>query len=128
MLTHIYGIQKYGAVEPIWRQQYRHRHREQTYGHGEGVGREGGMYGETYMETYTLPYVKHVAICEINCQWSFAMWLRGLKLGLCNNLERRDGEGSRRNVQEGGDIGIPMVIHVDIWQKPTKFCRAITLN
>ena len=37
--------------------------REQTYGHGKAVGaqgrgEEGGMYGETNMETYTLPYVK----------------------------------------------------------------------
>ena len=30
------------------------------------------------------------------------------KLGLCNNLERWDGEGDGREVQEGGDIGMPM--------------------
>ena len=38
------------------------------------------------------------------------------------------GEGSGRNAQEGGDIGIPVAIHVDIWQKRTKFCRAIILQ
>ena len=32
-------------------QQWRDRHREQTYGHGERVG-EGEMYGESNMETY----------------------------------------------------------------------------
>ena len=37
--------------------------REQTYGHGKGAGtqgrgREGGMYGESNMETYISPYVK----------------------------------------------------------------------
>ena len=37
--------------------------REQTYGHGKGAGTqgrggEGGMYGESNMETYISPYVK----------------------------------------------------------------------
>ena len=32
-------------------QQWRNRHREQTYGHGER-GREGEMYGKSNMETY----------------------------------------------------------------------------
>ena len=34
--------------------------REQIYGHGAGVGEEGegGVYGKSNMETYTLPYVK----------------------------------------------------------------------
>ena len=38
---HIYGISKDGTDEPICRQQWRCRQREQTYGHrvGEGVGR-----------------------------------------------------------------------------------------
>ena len=31
-------------------QQWRNRHREQTYGHGE-MGGEGAMYGESNMET-----------------------------------------------------------------------------
>ena len=38
-------------------QQWRCRHREQTCGHRRWEG-EGGMNGETNMETYTLPYIK----------------------------------------------------------------------
>ena len=38
-------------------QQWRSRHREQTYGHGGREG-EGGTNGESSMETYILPYVK----------------------------------------------------------------------
>ena len=49
-------------------QQWRKRHREQTYGHGERGG-EGEMYGESDMETY-------ITICKIDSQWEFAMWLR----------------------------------------------------
>ena len=42
-------------------QQWRCKHREPTYGHGgcwallEGAG---GVYLESNMETYTLPYIK----------------------------------------------------------------------
>ena len=59
------------------------------------------MYGKSNMETY-------IIICKIDSQWEFAVWLRKLKLGLCINLEGRDGERDRREVQKGGDICIPM--------------------
>ena len=39
-------------------QQWRNRHREQTYGHGEREG-EGETYGESNMETY-------ITICKID--------------------------------------------------------------
>ena len=81
-------------------QQWRNRHREQTYGHGERGG-EGEMYGENNMETY-------ITICKIDSQWEFAVWLRELKQGLCINLEGQDREEDEREVQEGGDICIPM--------------------
>ena len=45
-------------------------------------------------------------ICEIDSKWEFAVWLRELKLGLCDNLERWDGVGVGREIQEGGDICI----------------------
>ena len=54
--------------------QWRNRHREQTYGHGEREG-EGEMYGKSNMETY-------ITICKIDSQWEFAVWLRKLKQGL----------------------------------------------
>ena len=59
------------------------------------------MYGESNMETY-------VTICKIDSQWEFAVWLRELKQGLCINLEGKDEEGDGREVQDGGDIYIPM--------------------
>ena len=53
------------------------------------------MYGKSNMETY-------IAICEIDSQWEFAVWLRKLKQGLCVNLEGWDEEGDGREVQKGG--------------------------
>ena len=42
------------------RQQWRNRHRELTYGHGERGG-EAEMYGENNMETF-------ITICKIDSQ------------------------------------------------------------
>ena len=75
-------------------QQWRNRHREQIYGHGERGG-EGEMYGKSNMETY-------ITVCKIYSQQEFAVWLRKLKQGLCINLEGCDGEGDGREVQKGG--------------------------
>ena len=77
-------------------QQWRNRHREQIYGHGER-GEEGEMYAKSNMETY-------ITICKLDSQWEFAVWLEKPKQGLCINLKGWDG----REVQKGGDICIPM--------------------
>ena len=69
-------------------QQWRNRHREQTYGHVERRG-EGEMYGKSNMETY-------ITICKIGSQQEFAVWLRKLKQGLCINLEGWGGEEDGR--------------------------------
>ena len=55
------------------------------------------MCGKSNMEIY-------IAICKIDSQWEFAVWLRKLKQGLRINPEGYD----RREVQKGGDICIPM--------------------
>ena len=71
-------------------QQWRNRHREQTYGHGERGG-DDDMYGKSCMETY-------ITICKIYSHWEFAVWLRKLKQGLCINLVGWDGAGDGREV------------------------------
>ena len=53
---------------------------------------------------------------------------RELKVGPCNNLERGDVEGGGREVQREGTYVYPWLIHVDVWQKTTKFCKAIILQ
>ena len=44
------------------------------------------MYGKSNMETY-------ITICKIESQREFAVWLRELKQGLCDNLEGGVGRG-----------------------------------
>ena len=81
-------------------QQWRNRHRKQTYGHGERKG-EGEMYGESNMETY-------ITTCKIDSQQEFAVCLRKLKQELCVNLESWAGEVEGMEVQSGVDICIPV--------------------
>ena len=74
-------------------QQWRHRHREQIYGHRERGG-EGEMYIESNMETY-------ITICKIDSQWEFAVHLRELKQELCINLRGMGREMRGRFKREG---------------------------
>ena len=62
---------------------------------------EDGMYRESNMETY-------ITICKINSQWEFSVCLRKLRQGLCINIEGWDGEGDGKEIEEGGDLCIPM--------------------
>ena len=55
-------------------EQWRDRHREQTYGHGER-GAEGEMCGESNTQTY-------ITVCKIDSQRESAVWLGKLKQGL----------------------------------------------
>ena len=50
----------------------------------------------------------NIAICKIDSQQEFAVWLRKPKQGLCINLEGWDEEGDGRELRKGGDICIPM--------------------
>ena len=55
------------------------------------------MDGRSNLETY-------ITMCKIDSQREFALWLRKLKQGLCNNLEGWVVEGDGREVQERGAI------------------------
>ena len=50
----------------------------------------------------------YITISKIDSQWEFAVCLRELKPGLCDNLEGWDGVGGGREALEGGDIHIPI--------------------
>ena len=75
------------------------------------------MNGESNMETYNI-------IRKIDSQWEFAVWLRELKQGLCENLEGYVGEGGGKKVT----WVYPWLILVDIWQKTTRYYKEIILQ
>ena len=72
-----------------------------------GRGEERVRRMESNTETY-------ITMCKIDSQREFAVSLRKLKQGFCINLERWDGEADGRQAHIGGDICVPMAIHVDV--------------
>ena len=82
---------------------------------------EGAMYGESNIEIYN-------TMCETDSQREFAVWLRELKQGLRDRLKggvEREMEG--RSGKEGTWVYIWLIL-VDVWQKTTKFCKAVILQ
>ena len=47
---------------------------------------------------------------------------------LCDNLLGWGGEGGERGVQERGAHVYLWLIHVDVWQKPSQYCKVIILQ
>ena len=100
ILMHLYGIQKNGTEEFIYRAAVEKQTQTIDLWTQRGGGK-GEIYRKSNMETY-------ITTCKTDSQWEFAEWLRKLKQGLWINLEGWDGEGDGREVQKGGDICIPM--------------------
>ena len=46
-------------------------------------------------------------------------------LVLCDYLQKWDAARSGKQVQEGGDVWLS---HVDVWQKPTQYCKTVALQ
>ena len=47
-------------------------------------------------------------MCKTDSQWEYAIWYRDSNPMLCDNLEGWDVVGGGKEVQEGGDICIPV--------------------
>ena len=82
-------------------QQWRYRHREQTYGHGGGGEEERVRCMERVTWKLKLPYVTH-------SQWEFAVCLWELKQELCTNLGSGTGREMRGRFKKEEDIYISM--------------------
>ena len=79
------------------------------------------MYGKSNIEICT-------TMCRINGWGEFAVWLRKLKQALCQ--PGGVGWGGRWEMGSG-ERGIHVylwLIHVEVWQKTTEFCKAIILQ
>ena len=94
ILMHISGMYKDGTDESV------HRVAAETQTQrtdcGQGCGRRGRRWDRCREQ--------HAA--DTLC---VPLWLRELRLGLWNNLERRESAGGGREILEGGDICTPMV-------------------
>ena len=79
------------------------------------------MYGKSNMETY-------ITMCKIDDQCEFAVCLRKLKQGLCVNLEGWDEREMGGRFKTEGTYVYLWLIHVEVWHKTTKFCKANILQ
>ena len=81
---------------------------------GEGVG---GKIWENSTETRILPYVKQATSANSMHEAEHS------KLELRDNPEEWGGEEGGRRVQDWGTHVHLLLIHVDVWQKPPKYCN-----
>ena len=86
-------------------EQWRNRHREWTYEHGERGG-EAEMCGESNEETY-------ISMCKMHSQRELAVCLRKLKQGLCTNLEGGMGREMGGRFRREGTFVYLWLIHVE---------------
>ena len=82
---------------------------------------KGRCMEQSTIEIYNTTY-------KTDSQWEFAVWLRELKQRLFNRLKSGVGRemGGRSGRQETW-VYLWLIL-VDIWQKTTKFCKAIILQ
>ena len=71
------------------------------------------------MGTCTLPYVEWMTSASLMHKAGHPGPV------LCDNLEGWGGEGDGRWVQDGGTHVYLWPIHVDVWQKPSQYCKVI---
>ena len=74
------------------------------------------------METYTLPYVKQIASGNLLYDTGSS------KLVRCDNLEGQVGQEVGGRLKRERACVYLCLIHIDIWQKLTQYCKADTLK
>ena len=116
---HVYGIQKDGTKGFIYRAAVQ-KQTQRTDLWTQGLGRrEKAKCMERVTWKLTFRYVKQIA----NGNLLYDSGNSNMGCGN-NNLEGWDGEGGGR---EATCVCL-WLIHVDTWQKRTKFCKAIILS
>ena len=85
---------------------------------GEG---KGGMISENSTETCILPYVKQMTIASSMHEAGHPSW--------CSGTIQRDKVGREVGGEfRWGDTCMPVTIHVDVWQKPSQYCKVLILQ
>ena len=79
------------------------------------------MHRDRVIWKLTLPYIKYTANGNL-------LYHLELKQGLCNNSEGWDGRETWGRFEREGIYVYLWLIHADVWQKTTHFCKAIILQ
>ena len=116
ILTHIYiwNPERWLLMNLFIGQQWRHRHREETCEHSGG--RRG--WDELREQHWNI----HITMCKVASQRKSVVWHKELKPGALWQPEVGWGGGGK------GPYVYLRLIHVDVWQKPTQYCKLIILQ
>ena len=79
------------------------------------------MYGESNTETY-------IIMCKIHSQWEFAVGSRNSNKGSVSTQRGVMGRKMGGRFSQEGIYVYLCLIHVEVSQKRTKFCKAIILQ
>ena len=108
----VYGIWKDGTNGPVCRAAV-DTQTQQIHGHGGGRG--WGRLREQHWNVC-------ITICKTDGQCGFADDVRGSGSGLADKLKGWGGRCRR----EGTYVHL-WLIHVDVWWKPTQYCKAVII-
>ena len=72
--------------------------------------------------------VLYTTICKLDSLWEIAVSLRELKWMLCDNLGDRIGWEVGGEFKTEGTYVYLWLIHAEVWQKSTQYCKAIILQ
>ena len=98
MHTHM-EFRKIILISLLVREQRRHRHKEQSFGHSAGR--------RVWDERREYHWNLYITIYKIDGQWEFAVWHREHKAGVLWQPRGMGWGGRWEGFQEGGDICIP---------------------
>ena len=104
-------------MNPSTGQQWRCRHREQTYGHSEGERRWDDLREQ--------PWIIHITMRKVHRQWGFSVWQREPKVSA---LQQPRGMGWGRRFKEEGTDAYLWLIHAAVRQKPSQYCQVTILR
>ena len=115
ILTHVYRIQKEGTDEPICRATVEMQVQRRDLWTQWGTQRVGQIEKIAWKHVH-YQYVKQIARDNLLCKTG--------SLTQCSVTEHGEGDGFRK---EGTYVYL-WLIRVDVWQRPTQYCRAIVLQ
>ena len=121
-------------------QQKRPRYKEQTL---DSVGEaKGGMIWEKSIETCMLPYVKQMTsassmheaehskpvLCFMHWTCTGQCMKQSTQSQCSGTTQKLGWDGGGCGVQDWGTRVHPWLIHVNVWQKPSQYCKVIILQ
>ena len=116
--AYLWNLEKTVLMIPYAGQQKKHK--EQTF------GLSGRRWGWDYLREYHLNL--YITIRKTGDQCKFNAWSRALKAGILGQPWGIRSGGRWEGTQDGGTHVYQWLIHVDVSQKQSQYCKVIILQ